>query len=125
MTIPSDFPREPMQASLAGAQPKVSVRVDALSGRYTDAPTESEIAERYEVCEDLAGQLVAKCRKNRTEKYAALTEQQILERLLAQLLGTGWGSSSEMRWVIRRTAAVLGWKIPESSTVLNTLPTGA
>ncbi len=125
MTIPSDFPREPVQASLAGVQPKLAVRFDVTAGWYTNAPTDSDVTAQYAVCEDLAAQLVAKCEKNRDTKYVNLSEVQILERLLGQLLATNWGTAAEMRWVIRRTATLLEWSIPENSTALNTLPTGA
>lgn len=118
MSVPSDFPREPVLASLAGLQPKVGVRFDANTGRYVAGQTDTEVAERYEICEDLVVQLVAKCQKNRTTKYVNLTETQILERLQAQLLGTNWGSPLEMQWVIRQTASALGWVILESAAVL-------
>lgn len=118
MTIPDDFPREPVIAGLTGVQPKVAARLDAVSGRYVTAPTAEHIQERYEICEDIAAQLVAKCRAKRDGKYAHLSESQILERLLAQLLGTTWGTAEEMKWVIRSTAAQLGWSIPKSAGVL-------
>lgn len=121
MNIPDDFPRVPSIASLPGSQPKVSVRLDATSGKYVGPSNEDAIDERYAVCIDLVEQLVAKCRRNRSTKYAELSEVQILERLLAQLLGTDWGSPSEMAWVIRKTAADLGWEIPDRAVVLNTL----
>jgi hypothetical protein len=121
MSIPADFPREQVVASLSGAQPKVAVRLDADSGKYVGRPTEEDVKERYEVCADLVTQLVAKCRANRSTKYAHLSEPQILERLFAQLLGTSWGSSPEMAWVIRTTAAQLSWSIPQDAAVLSTL----
>lgn len=121
MTIPADFPREPVIAGLTGVQPKVAARLDAASGRYVTAPTAEHIQERYEICEDIAAQLVAKCRAKRTGKYAHLSESQILERLLAQLLGTAWGSPEEMKWVIRSTAAQLGWEIPSGAGVLSVM----
>ena len=121
MTIPADFPREPVIAGLTGVQPKVAARLDAASGRYVTAPTEEDIQERYEVCEDIAAQLVAKCRAKRTGKYAHLSESQILERLLAQLLGTAWGSAEEMKWIIRSTAGQLGWQIPPGAGVLSVM----
>lgn len=116
--VPTDFPREPHIASLSGVQPKISVRLDVTSGRYTNAPTDRDVEERYEFCEDLAAQLVAKCQKNRGSKYAHLNETQILERLLRQLLATAWGTEAEMTWVIRRTAALLEWSSPQSSSYL-------
>jgi len=121
MNIPDDFPRSPSIASLPGTQPKVSVRLDATSGKYVGSSNEDTIGERYAVCIDLVEQLVAKCRRNRSTKYAELSEVQILERLLSQLLGTDWGTAPEMAWVIRKTAAELEWAIPENAVVLNTL----
>jgi hypothetical protein len=121
MTVPADFPREAPIASIPGGQPKLAVRRDIDIGKYVDGLATTEVEERFEVCTDLVEQLVAKCLKNRTTKYAALTEVQILERLLAQLLGTGWGTKAEMRWVVRHTATDLGWAIPESATVLRTM----
>ena len=121
MNIPDDFPRVPSIGSLSGSRPKVSVRLDEASGKYVGSSNKDAIGERYAVCIDLVEQLVAKCRRNRSTKYAELSEVQILERLLAQLLGTDWGSPSEMAWVIRKTAADLGWEIPDSAVALNTL----
>lgn len=118
MTIPDDFPRDQVVASLPGVQPKLAVRLDAESCKYIGGPTEADLGERYEVCVDLVAQLVAKCRANRETKYSKLSEVQILERLLAQLLGTSWGSPAEMKWVIQRTASELGWTVPASAAVL-------
>ena len=121
MPIPKDFPREPVVASLAGVQPKLSVRLNVVSGKYVSGPTEQDVQERYEVCADLVTQLVAKCHANRDSKYVHLSEVQILERLLAQLLATDWGAAAEMRWVIRRAASDLGWPIPADATALKVM----
>lgn len=118
MNIPDDFPREPAIASLPGSQPKLSVRFDTTSGKYIGASDDAALAERYAVCIDLVEQLVAKCRHNRGTKYAELSETEILERLLAQLLGTGWGTEAEMVWVMRRTVGNLGWHISDNETAL-------
>src|SRR5471032_317197 len=115
MNIPADFPRDCGVASLAGVQPKIALRLNGASGTYVNGMSEEEVQERYEVCADLVDQLVAKCHKNRETKYAALSEIQILERLLAQLLGTAWGSDAEMAWVIRRTASELDWAVPSDA----------
>lgn len=121
MSIPADFPREPVIAGLSGAQPKLAVRVDIVSGKYVNGPIEQDVQERYEVCADLVTQLVAKCHANRDSKYAHLSEAQILERLLAQLLATDWGTAAQMRWVIRRAASDLGWPIPADATALKAM----
>lgn len=125
MLIPDDFPRDQVVASLPGAQPKLSVRLDAGSGKYVSTSTDVDVQERYEVCADLVNQLATKCRANRATKYSALSEVQILERLLSQLLGTSWGSPAEMAWVIRTTASQLSWPIPKDAAVLSTLIGGA
>src|SRR4051812_1785683 len=111
MNIPDDFPRELTIASVAGLQPKLALRYDSASGRYTNKASDVDFIERYEICSDLVSQLAEKCRRNRTTKYAAMSEVQILERLLAQLLDTSWGTTAEMKWVIRATATELGWVI--------------
>jgi len=121
MNIPADFPHERRGGSHAGGQPTLAVCPDATTGAYTDGTSEAEVQVRYEICADLVDQLVTKCQKNRATKYAALSEVQILERLLAQLLGTQWGSDAEMHWVIRRAAFELGWAIPESAAALRAM----
>lgn len=121
MPIPDDFPRTHAIARLPGVQPKLAVRMDVVSGLYVSGATDDEVQVRYEVCSDLAAQLVAKCQSNRDTKYANLSEAQILERLLAQLLGTDWGTPPEMRWIIRRTASELQWTIPLDACALRVM----
>jgi hypothetical protein len=118
MNVPEDFPREPAIAALSGAHPKLSVRFDTASGKYVGAADDSGLADRYAVCLDLAEQLVGKCKRNRGTKYAKLSETEILERLLAQLLTTDWGTEAEMVWVILRAVDELGWHIPDNATAL-------
>lgn len=113
--IPPDFPVEQPLAALTGAQPKLAVRYDAQSGSYTTALSEIELMARYEMCEDVAQQLEQKCRKNRDTKYSQMSESEILVSLLSKLLQAGWGSKAEMKWVIRRTAEILGWPAPAAA----------
>lgn len=109
--IPEDFPRERAVSALTGAQPKVAVRIDARTGAYFAGQRDEEIRERYDICVDLVDQLVAKCQKNRSTKYASLTEAKILAGLFDQLTKTNWGSREEMAWIIRHTAFELGWPL--------------
>jgi hypothetical protein len=44
-----------------------------------------------------------------------MSETEILEQYLARLMKTSWGSDDEMRWVIRRTAELLGWPVPDAA----------
>jgi hypothetical protein len=117
MTAPADFPRLSPISSISGGQPKLAAVLDA-SGKYVAGGQVQDREARYEVCEDLVKQLVAKCQTNRSSKYAHLTEIQILERLLGQLLSTDWGTTAEMCWVFRQTSVELGWHIPEGAAAL-------
>jgi hypothetical protein len=120
-TIPADFPREGVAASVPGVQPKLLVRLEAETGRFVNGQNEADVEARHDMCQDLVVQLVGKCQTNRETKYRNLSEAQILERLLAQLLSAGWGTDAEMRWVVRHTAAELAWSIPEDAIVLRTM----
>ena len=108
-SIPSDFPQGGPTASLSGAQLKLAVRRDVATGQYVARLSEVEVRERYDICLDLVSQLVDKCRKNRLAKYATMTETAILSSFFDKLKKSGWGTDSEMAWVIRRTAFGLGW----------------
>ncbi|MEV4780123.1 hypothetical protein [Burkholderia sp. LMU1-1-1.1] len=113
MTIPDDFPRGAPVASLPGVQPKLAVIRDSQSGLYVEMRDSMESAAQYVICEDLAEQLSDKCRRNRASKYAHLSEREILEQLRNRLLKSGWGTTAEMEWTIRRTAEKLGWSWAE------------
>jgi hypothetical protein len=121
LLIPLDFPRESVAASVPGVQPKLLMRLDAATGRFVNGPSDAEVEARYDMCRDLVAQLVAKCISNRGTKYRELSDVQILERLLAQLLGTHWGTEAEMKWVVRQTASELDWTVPDSAMILRTM----
>jgi len=61
MTVPEGFPRDPWPAAVPGAQKKFSARL--INGRYVVGLTDEELAERFELCEDLVQQLVAYCKR--------------------------------------------------------------
>lgn len=44
-----------------------------------------------------------------------MSEEEILDQYCVRVLKTGWGSDDEMKWVIRRAAAILGWPVPASA----------
>ncbi|MYN26969.1 hypothetical protein [Duganella levis] len=107
--IPSDFPAQPQAASISGAQPKIALV--SYGGKYYEPGTSPpEVLARWELCEDLANQFVERCLLNEKGKYAHLSRQEILQQYLARLLRTGWGSDTDMMWVINRTAALLSWE---------------
>lgn len=114
-SIPADFPREEPLAALTGAQPKLAVRFDAATLTYSSSIPSDELQARFDLCEDLAHQLAQKCTRNRSTKYARMSENEILTSLLKKLHTTGWGSKAEMQWVIRRTAELLNWLAPAAA----------
>jgi hypothetical protein len=121
-SIPADFPHAGSSTSLSGAHPKLAVRHDSDSGLYVAGATTEALAERYDICLDLVSQLVDKCRKNRVAKYATMTEATILSSFFDKLKKSGWGTESEMAWVIRHTALGLGWSpIDEAEKLLTSL----
>lgn len=109
--IPADFPLPKSAGTVSGMQPKLLMA--SYAGKlYTQGCTPPEIFHRWQICEGYAHVFVQKCRTNQFGKYSHLSETQILTQYCERLLKTGWGSSEEMRWVIRRTAELLGWTVP-------------
>jgi len=111
-SIPANFPREELIAALTGIQPKLAVRFDAANRTYSSSTPSDELQARFDLCEDLAHQLAQKCVRNRSTKYAHMSEEKILTSFYKKLNTTGWGSKAEMQWVIRRTADLLNWLAP-------------
>ncbi len=109
--VPTDFPRPCILSSLAGAHSKLAL-VHYNGKFYSPGCTPPEIWQRWDICEDLAKQFVARCRETETGKYAHLSRAEILGQYFERSLKMRWGSDDEMRWVSRRTAQLLGWPTP-------------
>jgi len=75
--------------------------------RRPTAPRE-HIAERYELCEDLAQMLTDEARSRLFE--LGIAESDVLERILAGLLAAPVVEANEAHWVIRRLAELLDWE---------------
>ena len=75
--------------------------------RRPTAPRE-HIAERYELCEDLAQMLTDEARSRLFE--LGIAESDVLERILAGLLSAPVVEANEAQWVIRRLAELLDWE---------------
>jgi len=110
-TIPDDFPGGAPLASLAGAQPKLAVRL--VNGKYIVGLTEEERLERYEVCEDLAQQFAVYCARKISENRS-LTHDLALARArvgFARKVSLGeWDfSEAEQDWVMKRAQQILAW----------------
>ena len=69
------------------------------------------IAERYELCEDMAQMLTEHARAKRVE--LGVTEPDVLQRMHRGLLAEGSGlSAEEAGWVTCRLAELLDWPLP-------------
>jgi len=43
-----------------------------------------------------------------------MTEEAIIAQYVVRMKAAGWGSDEELTWIGKRTAALLGWSLPES-----------
>lgn len=78
------------------------------AGRVKPSASRQEIAERYELCEDLATALVDKTRTVLWE--LGVTEHDVLNRIHRVLSGPTSGvGPAESVWIIRRLAELLEW----------------
>ncbi len=113
--LPSDFPRPPNLSSVSGAQEKFSM--NCYRGRfYSPGCSPPELLERWDNCEDIAQQLAVKSIESKTGKRAHMSETEILDQYLPRLIATGWVSEPEAKWVMRRTAELVGWQVPPSAS---------
>lgn len=102
--VPDDFPRIKIPAVVTGAQPKICVR--EIDGRYVADQTEEERFERWDICEDLAQQLLPVARKD-AEKHPEHSREQTLRRVRISVSRKGWCSEDELDWLIRRLGVLL------------------
>jgi hypothetical protein len=102
--IPATFPRT--YGAVGGAQPKVLVQ--KKNGVLKVTPSEDDIAERYEFCADLVGQLNAYCRRKLEEHpdWTVTFNVERAERGLRQKVLSGeWPlSEAEILWVMTSVA---------------------
>jgi hypothetical protein len=104
--VPDDFPRDLTPASLSRAQPKLAARL--IDGKFLVGQTDEERFERWDVCEDLAQQLVAKAQKD-SERYPQHSREVTLQRIRRAIEGKGWVSVVEADWLVQRLRALLHW----------------
>lgn len=108
--IPEDFPVAPTPYSVAGSQAKLNLSEE--NGQYYAPGTSpSEVADAFDVCEDLAQKFVQYCLDKESARFG--THAVILERVHASLLTKDWCTSAQCAWIVRRTAGLLGWNASE------------
>ncbi|SDC53918.1 hypothetical protein SAMN05216345_102677 [Cupriavidus sp. YR651] len=102
--VPENFPRITIPAVVTGVQPKIGVR--GIDGRYVVGQTEEERYERWDICEDLAQQLLQVAQKDETG-HPGQAREKTLRRLRISVSQKGWCSEDELDWLIGRLAALL------------------
>lgn len=118
-SVPDDFPRPCIHSSVAGYQAKLPLV--SFGGRfYLPGGTPRELYVRWDICEDLAQQFAVKSKECKMGKRRHMSEEAILDQYCLRVMKTRWGSDDEMKWVIRRAAAILGWPVPASATEAST-----
>jgi hypothetical protein len=104
--VPDDFPGNSTTAVVAGAQPKICVRESG--GKYVSGQTDAERRERWDICEDLAHQLIPKAR-NDAAAHPAHDADTTLERIRVAVARKNWVSPEELNWLIVRLRTLLNW----------------
>lgn len=102
--VPEDFPRVAIPAVVTGVQPKIGVL--EIDGRYVVGQTEEERYERWDICEDLALQLLPVARKDETA-HPGQERERTLRRVRVSVSQKGWCSEDELDWLIGRLATLL------------------
>lgn len=107
--IPSDFPITEIPFSISGGQPKLTVFFE--NGKYFQAGmVPSQVAQTFDMCEDLAVQFVQYCERKVATNYGS--QEVILRRVHAGLLHERWCTPPQSKWVLQRTAQLLHWPVP-------------
>ncbi|HVX90896.1 MAG TPA: hypothetical protein VHC20_04695 [Candidatus Paceibacterota bacterium] len=99
-SIPPDFPRTRPLASVTGAQPKLAVRL--VDGRFTNDFDEQELAQRFQNCDDLLGQLRPYCERKQAE-HPEWSLNELLAKVSTSLQTKGWGlTDAEISWIVNQ-----------------------
>ena len=104
--VPADFPWNPTPALLSGTQPKLAGRL--IDGRFVVGLTAEEWYIRWDMCEDLAQQLVPKTLKD-AAKYPQNSREVTLRRMKKAIQSKGWTERVETDWLMSRLRILLGW----------------
>jgi hypothetical protein len=98
--VPANFPRIASAATMPGAQLKFTAR--KIDGRFVVGPTEEELCERWEYCEDLAQQLAARTQRKRAA--GLISDLYVFYKETEQRVrGQGWDlSNDEVTWLMDR-----------------------
>jgi hypothetical protein len=104
--VPADFPWDPTPALLSGTQPKLAGRW--LDDRFVVGLTAEERFIRWDLCEDLAQQLVPKTLKD-AAKYPQNSREVTLRRMRRAIANKEWTERLETDWLMERLRTLLNW----------------
>jgi hypothetical protein len=104
--VPANFPWNPTPALLSGTQPKLAGRM--IDGRLIVGLTAEERFIRWDMCEDLAQQLVPKTLKDAL-KFPQNSHEVTLRRIRRAIEGKDWTERVETDWLMARLRVLLGW----------------
>lgn len=104
--VPTNFPWDPTPALLSGTHPKLAGRM--IDGRFVVGLTAEERWVRWDMCEDLAQQLVAKTLQD-AAKHPQHSSEVTLNRMRRAIEGKKWTARVETDWLMERLRSLLGW----------------
>lgn len=104
--VPVDFPWDPTPGLLSGTQPKLAGRW--VDGRLIVGLTAEERFIRWDMCEDLAQQLVPKTLKD-AAKFPSNSRDVTLRRMRRAIANKEWTERVETDWLMQRLRVLLGW----------------
>jgi len=96
------FPRQPVPGTITGTQPKLLLR--RIGDQFVSGLTEHELLARYEMCEDLAQQLMSHTRRKMAENPVRLldeTPSKVSVGVARKVQSGQWDdlSSDELHWL--------------------------
>ena len=112
--VPRDFPHPSIHGAVSGFHSKLLLKKHSDSF-YATGCTPPELYSRWLRCDDIAQQLAVRALESSVGKRIHMTELAILEQYLPRLVATRWTTEPEARFIIRRTAQILGWPVPLSA----------
>ncbi|WP_408362103.1 MULTISPECIES: DUF2442 domain-containing protein [unclassified Paraburkholderia] len=104
--VPVDFPWDPTPALLSGTQPKLAGRW--IDSRFVVGLTAEERYIRWDMCEDLARQLIRKALED-AAKFPEHSRDVTLRRMRRAIEGKNWTERVETDWLMERLRALVGW----------------
>lgn len=109
--VPQDFPVHVAAYSSGDARPKLAL---VRAGDQLALPSVNGQAARWQhaACEEVVRELVDYCTRNFAAAAEADRDVTLLHCFAALMRDKAWFTPAQDRWVVRRTAQLLGWDVP-------------